>query len=110
MPEIGGLRAFLSANAARFEAEMQKAKDAVRKNAKGMSAAMEDVSKKFNDTIKSINRFGATAALAAATGVALFLKKKIDIADEMGKLAMKTGTTSEFLSSMGLVRSEERRV
>jgi len=106
MPEIGSLRASLSANAARFEAEMNKAKEAVRKSAKGMSAAMEDVRKKFSETITSINRFGATAALAAATGVALFIKKQIDIADEMGKLAMKTGTTSEFLSSMGLVASQ----
>lgn len=104
--EIGSMKASLSANSARFESDMQKAKEAVRKNAKGMEAAMQGVMKKFNGTIAAIQRFGATAALAAATGVALFIKKQIDIADEMGKLAMKTGTTSEFLSSMGLVASQ----
>jgi hypothetical protein len=98
--EIGSLRASLSANAARFETDMQKAKEAVRKNAKGMSDAMDAVGKKFNDTIKAINRFGAVTAMAAATGLALFIKKQIDAADAALKEAQAVGTTVETLTAM----------
>lgn len=106
MPEIGNLRASLSANSAQFEADMQRARNAVRKNAKGMETAMDRVGKKFAAASSALNRFGGIAVAGAAAGAAAFVKQQIDVADKMGKLAQSTGTTSEYLSSMALVASQ----
>jgi hypothetical protein len=106
MPEIGHLRAALSANSAAFEADMKKARNAVRSNAKGMERAMESVGKKFDDGIKKLNKYGGTAAAAAAAGFVALIKSQINAADAIGKLGAQTGTTSEYLSSMQFVAEQ----
>lgn len=106
MAEIGHLKAALSANHASFDRDMGRARASVLKNANGMQAAMLKTKFAFEDASKALNKFGGYAvASAIAAGVA-FVKQQINIADEMGKLAQKTGTTSEFLSGMGLVASQ----
>jgi hypothetical protein len=100
--EIGGLRAFLSANAARFEQDMNQAKEAVRKSAKGMSAAMEGVRKAFEGTMKFIEKL-APAVMANATAIAYMIKKQIDAADAAAKEAQAVGTTVETLTAMQYV-------
>jgi lambda family phage tail tape measure protein len=106
MAEIGHLRAALSANSAAFEADMKKARNAVRSNAKGMERAMESVGKKFDDGIKKLNKYGGTAAAAAAAGFVALIKSQINAADAIGKLGAQTGTTSEYLSSMQFVAEQ----
>jgi len=103
---IGALRAELSAGHAQFASDMKKAKNAVKTNASGMAAAMSKVSKKFTQAATALNRYAGFAMVAATVAAGIFIKKQIDIADKMGKLAQSTGTTSEYLSSMALVASQ----
>jgi hypothetical protein len=103
---IGSLRAELSAGHAQFSSDMKKAKDAVQKNASGMSAAMGKVGKKFTEAATALNKYAGYAVAAAIAASVAFIKKQITVADEMGKLAQATGTTSEYLSSMALVASQ----
>ena len=103
---VGALRVDLSASSAKFQADMKKAKGAVKTNATGMQRAMSKVSKSFTQAATALNRYAGFAMVAAAAAAAVFIKKQIDIADKMGKLAQATGTTSEYLSSMALVASQ----
>ena len=103
---IGTLRAELSAGHAQFASDMKKAKGAVKTNATGMQRAMSKVSKSFTQAATALNRYAGFAMVAAAAAAAVFIKKQIDIADKMSKLAQATGTTSEYLSSMALVASQ----
>jgi len=103
---IGTLRAELSAGHAQFASDMKKAKGAVKTNATGMQRAMNKVSKSFTKAAGALNRYAGFAMVAAAAAAAVFIKKQIDLADKMSKLAQATGTTSEYLSSMALVASQ----
>lgn len=103
---IGALRAEMSAGHAQFESDMKKAKDAVKKNATGMSAAMDKVGKKFTEAATALNKYAGYAIAGAILATTAIIKKQITVADEMGKLAQSTGTTSEYLSSMALVASQ----
>lgn len=61
-------------------------------------------SKKFQKSVTDgFNRMGAAvgaAALAAASGIALFVKQSIDAADEASKAAQATGLTVEAFSGL----------
>jgi lambda family phage tail tape measure protein len=103
---IGALRAELSAGHAQFASDMKKAKNAVQKNASGMSAAMGKVGKKFGEAATALNKYAGYAVAGAIVAATAFIKKQITVADQMGKLAQATGTTSEYLSSMSLVASQ----
>ena len=103
---IGTLRAELSAGHAQFASDMKKAKGAVKTNATGMQRAMSKVKKSFTQAATALNRYAGFAIVAAAAAAAVFIKKQIDLADKMSKLAQATGTTSEYLSSMALVASQ----
>ncbi|MCK9351018.1 MAG: hypothetical protein M0P44_07350, partial [Clostridiales bacterium] len=103
---IGALHAELSAGHAQFASDMGKARKAVQDNATGMQLAMDKVGKKFTEAATALNKYAGYAVAAAAAAAVAFVKKQIDVADQMGKLAQQTGTTSEFLSSMGLVASQ----
>ena len=103
---VGSLRVDLSAGHAQFKADMGKAHDAVKSNATKMSRAMGKVKKSFTQAATALNRYAGFAIVAAAAAAAVFIKKQIDLADKMGKLAQATGTTSEYLSSMALVASQ----
>jgi hypothetical protein len=103
---IGALRAELSAGHVQFANDMKKAKDAVKSNASGMSIAMDKVGKKFTEATTALNKYAGYAVAGAIVATTAFIKKQINIADEMGKLAQATGTTSEYLSSMALVASQ----
>jgi len=103
---IGSMRADLSAGHAAFGRDMGKARKHVQTNAKGMSAAMTKVGKKFTEAATALNRYAKYAMAAAIAASVVFIKKQIDIADKMSKLAQATGTTTEYLSSMALVASQ----
>ncbi len=75
---IGALRAELSANAAQFESDMKRAKNAVQSNATGMSKSMDRVRGSFDGTIKSLLNFKTISAAAFIAGTAAVMK----IADE----------------------------
>jgi tape measure domain-containing protein len=75
---IGALRAELSANAAQFESDMKRAKNAVQSNATGMSKSMDRVKGSFDGTIKSLLNFKTISAAAFIAGTAAVMK----IADE----------------------------
>lgn len=98
---IGALHASLSAGHAQFASDMGKAKAAVRTNASGMSRAMDKVKGSFTGTIKSITGMrGALAVTAGATGFAYFIKRSIDAADELSKMAQSVGVSTETLSTL----------
>lgn len=103
---IGALRAELSAGHAAFASDMKKARNAVKTNAKGMSAAMDKVSKKFTQAATALNRFGGMAVIAVAGALTLFVKKQIEIAERFEKLSQQAGVSTEFLSEMSLVASQ----
>jgi hypothetical protein len=103
---IGALRAELSAGYAQFASDMKKAKDAVKTNAAGMQKAMHKVGQKFTEAATALNKYAGYAIAGAIAASVVFIKKQIDIADKMGKLAQQTGTTSEYLSAMALVASQ----
>lgn len=103
---IGTLRAELSAGHAAFAADMKKAKNAVKTNAKGMSAAMDKVGKKFTQAARALNKYAGFAAVAAAGALALFVKKQIEIAERFEKMSQQAGVSTEFLSEMALVASQ----
>jgi len=98
--EIGHLRAALSANHAAFENDMKKAKEAVRRNAEGMSGAMERVGRSFGNVMTKLTKFAALATTAAAAAFSAMIYKELQAADRLDELAQATGTTTEFLSSM----------
>lgn len=97
---IGALRAELSAGHAQFASDMAKARDAVRDRGREMETAMTKVKNGFDSAMTTINRFGAMAALAAGTGVAMFIKSAIDGADKMYKMSQAAGVSVESLSTL----------
>lgn len=98
---IGALRAELSASHAQFNADMGKARAAAQNHGKGIQAALNKVKGSFDDTMKSILGFqGALVALGAATGIAAAIKKSINAADELSKMAQKVGVSTESLSTL----------
>ena len=104
--EIGAVRVLLSATSAIFEKDMKDAKNSVRRHGSDMQKALDGIGKKFNEAGAALNRYAGMAAVGAATGFAYFIKKQIDAADAIGKMAAATGTSSEFLSSMGFVAEQ----
>ena len=98
---IGALRADLSANHAKFTADMGKARAAVQTNASGMSRAMLSVKNSFQNSIKSLMGFrSALIAIGAVTAFGMFIKKSIDVADQLSKMSQKVGLSTEQLSTL----------
>jgi hypothetical protein len=104
--EIGSVRALLTATSAIFEKDMKDAKNSVRRHGSDMQKALDGISKKFAEVGTALNRYAGIAAVGAATGFAYFIKKQIDAADAIGKMAQATGNSTEFLSSMGFVAEQ----
>ena len=95
---VGALRVDLSASSAKFQADMKKAKNSVKKNAKGMSAAMHKVGDKFNRVIKSMTSFrGIMTGAAMVAGMVYAIKKNLEYADTIAKTADKIGITTKAL-------------
>jgi len=70
---------------------------------RGLSKAEYQAKQWRDETIKSARQVGAimgTAAVAAAAALAALTKSAINSADDLGKLAQKTGITAESLSGL----------
>ncbi len=98
--EIGHLKAALSANYAAFESDMSKAREAVRKNAEGMSGAMAKVAAGFDNVITKMAKFTSYVNVATAAALTTLIYKQLQAADRLDELAQSTGVTTEFLSSL----------
>lgn len=87
---IGALRVELSASAARFEADMKKARAAAKDAAGGMSL---DFSKLAGAAGASATAIGKMTVAAAAGGAAVYYltKKALDAVDAIGDMAQATG-------------------
>lgn len=97
MPEVGHLRATLSANTDAFARDMQRARDAVRRNASDMASAMERVGVQFDRTITAIKAIGV---IASAGVFSAMVKSAIDAADAMAKASQATGVAIDTLSEL----------
>lgn len=106
MSKVGKISIDVEAKTANFNKNLNAARTHLQQNTSRMGQAMDSLKKRVNETAQAINRFGGYAVAGAAVAMVAFVKKQIDVADQMGKLAQQTGTTSEFLSSMGLVASQ----
>ncbi len=82
---LGSLNVLLSADTAKFTSAMEKAAYTAENQARRMGIAVKSV---------------AIMAAAAATSIAVSIKKTIDHADEIGKMASSIGLTVEQLSSL----------
>lgn len=82
---LGSLNVLLSADTAQFSSAMEKAAYTAESKARRMGLAVKSV---------------ALMAAAAATSIAVSIKKTIDHADEIGEMASSIGLTVEQLSSL----------
>lgn len=95
---IGALRAELSANAAQFEADMKRARNAVRDSSSRMTKHMKRLRKGFDSAVKGLFSLRTAAVTAAgAAGLFLLTKRVMATADEIGKTADKLGIGTEAL-------------
>lgn len=98
---IGALRVDLSANAAQFEKDMGRARNATRKSTRAMSKSIGDFRSSVASTIKSI--FSLRSALIAVAGVSalgILIKRNIEAADAIAKTADKIGIGVEALQEL----------
>ncbi len=86
---LGSLNVLLSADTAQFSSAMDKAAYTAERDLQRISSKA-----KFNAAIIS------AALVAAATAIAVSVKKTIDHADQIGKMAQSLGMTVEQLSSL----------
>ncbi len=101
--EIGHLKAALSANYAAFESDMSKAKEAVRRNAEGMTHALAKTGKGFDGLMLTVGKFAKVTAILSILTIGLKqVSNAIEFADKLDEIAQSTGTTTEFLSSWTL--------
>jgi hypothetical protein len=98
---IGALRAELSANAAQFESDMEKARRAVSTNASAMSRSFESFKGAVEGSLKSI--FSLRTAVVAAAGIggfAVLVKRAIDYASAIADASQRTGVGIEALQEL----------
>lgn len=98
--EIGALRALLSASSAQFASDMGKARESLQTNAARMSRAMDTVGKTFDNVLGKAKRFGAFALAGGSAAFAALIKKSVDTAAEMGRVAESIGVTVQSLSTL----------
>jgi hypothetical protein len=95
--EVGALRVDLSANAAQFEKDMNKA----RRSVATFSTGMESFGKTVQNVAKSVFSLrGALVAVAGATALGLLIKRAIETADGVAKAARAIGVTGEALQEL----------
>lgn len=98
---IGALRAELSANAAQFERDMGRARNAVKKSSSSMSKNMMRFRASVDKGVKSLFSLrSAAVAAAGATGLFLLAKRSIETADSIGKMARQLGVSAEELQEL----------
>lgn len=89
MADLARLVVRLEADSLKFQKELDAAK-------RKLSSFEGSASK----TAKQVGKVLGAAAVAAAAGLAVMVKRSIDLADDMSKAAQKIGVTTESLSQM----------
>jgi hypothetical protein len=78
-----------------FAADMAKVKATVNSTAIQMQRAFLGVQQRANVAATSIMRMGSVAGIAAAVGLAAFIKKSVDAAGEIDDAAQRIGISAE---------------
>lgn len=101
---IGALRAELSANAARFEADMKDARDAARKHGRGIQKQFKSMGKSIGGALASLTGLkGGLAGLAGAVtvgGFGVLTTRALQSADAIAKASDKIGLGVEALQEL----------
>lgn len=84
---LGGMSVDLSMNIARFERAISKAERLSRQKSERMARAFKVVGSAF-------------AAVAGVGGIGLFIKRSVDLANNIEKMSREINTSSEFLTEM----------
>lgn len=95
MARVGRLFVDLLARTASFESGLDKSRRKSRKFSKGVTADLKKVGIGF-----------AALGAAAAVGLGVLVKKSIDAADNLSKLAQKTGISVESLSGLAFAADQ----
>lgn len=99
---IGALRVELSANAAQFEKDMGRARRAAKSAADDMGGGFAKFDKAISAGAKSlVTMRAALFALAGVGALAVLLKRSLDTADAIAKMADRTGLGIEALQELG---------
>jgi len=98
--EIGALRAMLSASSASFAADMGKARTALQSNASKMKRSMETVGASFSKALGKLANFSKYALAGGTAAFVALIKKSVDSAAEMGRVAESLGVTVQSLSTL----------
>ena len=113
MADINDLLVRIDATTEQLRREMKRAEKSVEGGAKKIDgaaariqAAFSRINKKVGESAAALNRWGGVAVVAAGAAFTALIKKQIDAADAIGKMAQATGTSAEFLSSMGFVAEQ----
>lgn len=95
---IGALRAEMSADAARFEQDMGKARRAVRNSTSAMNRDFGGTAKAYDKAFESLRRYTRFAVISAgATGLVMFIKRNLEAAASIRDTADKVGVGVEAL-------------
>ena len=97
MANIGSLVVNLQANSAAFLAEMQKARTATERVARGVEQGTAVMSRSFQAVTNHVRGFLAAFSL---TAIAHFAKQLVDTAGGLGELSEQLGVSTGFLQAM----------
>lgn len=98
---IGALRAELSASVGQFQADMKKARDAVRQSGRDMQSSFQRITQAGKNVAKSLLSFRTAAVAAAgATAAGLLIKRSLDAADSIDKAAQRAGIAASTLQEL----------
>lgn len=108
MAVIGSLVADLAANSAAFNRDLSSATRNLRSNSAAMNRSLGAIDRQFAQVRAAATGFarsvfsirGAVAGLAAAGGIAYAGRQALQAADDMAKLADRTGLTVEAISAL----------
>jgi hypothetical protein len=98
---IGALRVELSANAAQFEKDMGRARIAARNSSKSMTKSFKSVGASVARTIGSIFSLrNALISVGAAAAIGYFIKRQLEAADAIAKMADSVGISTDALQEL----------
>ncbi len=104
---IGALRAELSANASRFEADMGKARRAVQGSSRAMKRGFGGVENSVKSLLTRMGGFRTIlSAVAGTAGLGLLFRNALKSADAIGKTARSIGISTDALQELRFAASQ----